>query len=196
MAKTVSSMEIPNNPFEMKFYSEGDIALSGISVKGVYRKNDVLQNQIISITDTSTGSDMQPIIFCGDLFNYFLGKQLTLDKETKSINHSLEKECQDYLSTLNYLKGFPNSQVMLCSSSHDLVDRALKLSSSLLGNDEQVQQVKDNNMQMQFILQHRALQPIMNCSDKKIRRSVEILGLNPEYPPHVIRVLWALREQL
>ena len=183
------------NAFEFKFHTIENLSFTGISLEGVYRKNNDHQSQMISIVDTSPESDKQSMLFCGDLFNYFLGKQICaqLDQANDTFVDSQSKK---YLSTLVNLRGFPHEQIMFCSSPYEFVEQTLKMSSSLIGYEEVIEEVKNNHMELQFMAHHRLLQPILNISSNKIKRSVELLGLDPENPTDVIRTLSVLRDQL
>ena len=187
-----TSITQSDNPFEFKFISHGNIAFTSISLKGVYRSDQIKQNQILSVVDTSSDSDKQSVIFCGDLFNFHLGEQLIL--EDKKVNHNLENESNSYFSTLQGFKGFPDHQIMFCSSNLDSLKKNIEVSKSVIFENSNLDQNSD--FELKFLKEHRHLQPILNISSNKFKRTIELLKLDYKYSPHVIRTLWSLRNQL
>ena len=181
--------------FEFDFLSHGNLAFTGISLKGVIRSTDLLQAQMLSVVETSPQSDKQSVIFCGDLFNFFLAKRL-VDSSLESASSS-DTLCWEYLSSLDNLRGFPGHQVILCSSSRDLMAKTLQVSRSLFPeHNSAFDHIKAQKMQASLLADHRLVQPILQISSPKVKRAVEILGLDAESPSNVLRCLWAIREQL
>lgn len=185
-----------NAPFEFQFESIGELSLTGISVKGVYRANQFKQGQILSIVDLSAQSDKQPIMFCGDLLNIHLGARLALDSEANLVDPDMLSECLDLFSTLDHMRGFPPSQVMFCSSPSSLVDKTMNLAKTLLQTAQLPKHFQHQQGHLQVMGQHRLFQPVLNTVSPKVQKAIELLGLDPENPAHVIRSLWAMREQL
>lgn len=145
---------------------------------------------MLSVVDTSSNSDMQSVIFCGDLLNFHLGSQL--DLEDKKVNFELEKESEYYFSTLQGLRGFPNHQILLSSSDSNLNKKTIKLSKSIINENIMNSEIEE----LHLMGEYRKWQPILNTSSVKMKRVVELLGLENKYPPHIIRTLWSLRNQL
>ena len=183
--------------FQFKFESYGDLAFTGISTKGILRADGQAQRQILSIVDTSPESDKESIMFCGDLFNFHLGKELDLEGTSQKVTSILEEECSHYFECLSNMRGFPKQQFIFCSSDAGLFAKHLELSKSLLPDaSASLEQITREQKYFKLMAEHRLFQPIMNYTTPRITRAIQLLGLDPQYPPHVVRFMWAMREKI
>ena len=183
--------------FEFKFESFGELAFTGISVDGVIRRDNSRQKQFVSVVDTSDEGVKESLIFCGDLLNFHLGGSVDLQSETLKADDLTEDLCNAYFECVSNLRGFPPNQKLLCSSDASTMESIFTLAKSLMPENYQLlEQETEQVRTIRFLGEHRMLQPMLNTSAFRVKRAVELLNLNPEYPPHVLKVLWALRNQI
>ena len=136
------------------YYDEfGKIGICYFPLKNVYRENGIGQKRFLSFTDCSAESDKNPVLFVGDLFNFY---NLLNCKKEKS-----KKALDGYLSNFEILKGFSDQTAVLTKNSNEEDKLFLEIMSKIFSDNLLINaKLKEEEYFMGSFYENKVINPI------------------------------------